>query len=693
MNTGMKQAKGETVLKVYGLTTTFTIAGKNIDVVKNVSFSVRAGRVMGLVGESGSGKSVTARSILRLLRRPGRVTAGTVELNGADLLKLSKEEMRKVRGQDIAMVFQDPQSALNPVMRVGDQIGEALLVHGASQAEARRRAKELLAQVGIPDIDRAIDQYPHEFSGGMRQRVVIAIALANRPKLLIADEPTTALDVTIQAQILRLLVELREELGVAIILITHDMGVVAELCDDLAVMYGGRIVEKGAVADVLKAPLHPYTAALLRAVPRLDSNENEALPAIPGQPPIPAQLPSGCAFHPRCSKAVAICRESVPALKELASAHQSACWVAQDGETDLSPPTPESRRRGESLTRAIEPVLRVSDLRTDVAARHGMQLGKHMPVYAVDGISLEIYPGQTFGLVGESGCGKSSLSRTIVGIHKASSGRIEVAGRDVSAMTPDDRHHISSNVQYVFQDPSAALNPRRTVGQSIEEGLRVAGIRGDAAQARASDLMERVGLSPQLLRRYPYEISGGQRQRIGIARALAVDPKVLVLDEPVSALDVSIQAQIINLLDELRRDLDLAYLFIAHDLSVVKHISDRVAVMYLGRIVEAGTTDEVYGNPRHPYTKALLSATPEPDVDIDRSKRIYLSGDMPSPARPPSGCRFRTRCPVGPKTHPDRDICMSEVPTLARAANGQLSACHFRDDTTPTLPAAQSEPA
>ena len=692
MNPSMSQ--DQPVLAVENLTTSFPVAGRTIDIVKDVSFSVHSGRVMGLVGESGSGKSVTARSILRLLRKPGRVTQGSVLLNGRDLLGLSEKEMRQVRGRDIAMVFQDPQSALNPVMRVGDQIMEALAVHGVATSEARARARELLAQVRIPDVDRAIDQYPHEFSGGMRQRVVIAIALANRPKLLIADEPTTALDVTIQAQILKLLVELREELGVAIILITHDMGVVAELCDELSVMYGGRIVEKGLVREVLTRPLHPYTAALLRAVPRLDSDESEALPAIPGQPPIPVQLPPGCSFHPRCSKAIATCREQVPLLEPLAPGHLSACWVAQQGETELSPPRPEARPRDIAVANAAEPILRIKDLRVDVAARQSRLLGKHTPVYAVDGVSMDLYAGQTYGLVGESGCGKSSLSRTIVGINKPSSGVIEVAGRDVSAMGPEDKHHVSSLVQYVFQDPSAALNPRRTVGQSLAEALRVAGHTGQDGERRAAGLMERVGLSPQLLRRYPYEISGGQRQRVGIARALAVDPKILVLDEPVSALDVSIQAQIINLLDELRQDMDLAYLFIAHDLSVVKHISDMVGVMYLGRIVEHGSTDEVYGNPRHPYTRALLSATPEPDVDRDRSGRIYLSGDMPSPARPPSGCRFRTRCPIGPKYRADRDICTTEVPNLERAASGQLSACHFRDEAMPdgtpmeTVPAA-----
>ncbi|MFC0008833.1 dipeptide ABC transporter ATP-binding protein [Devosia nitrariae] len=669
------------LLKVEHLTTTFDAGKVSVKAVTDVSFDVFPGRVVGIVGESGSGKSVTARSIMGLLRAPGRVREGRVLLNGRNLIDLPEGEMRRIRGKQIAMVFQDPQAALNPVMRVGDQIAEALMVHGADAGSARDRAKALLAQVGIPDVERTIDQYPHEFSGGMRQRVVIAIALANDPALLIADEPTTALDVTIQAQILRLLADLGRELNVSIIMITHDMGVVAELCDDLIVMYGGRVVEQGPVRDIFANPRHPYTAALLKAVPRLDTAGDDPLIAIPGAPPVPLRLPPGCAFHPRCSNAVDKCRVEVPPLAPMGDERRSACWVAMAGG-DVAPVAAEATMRARHGEREREPALRIEGLRTNVA-RPGGFLRTSDPVYAVDGVSLEVYPGETLGLVGESGCGKSTLSRTIMGINAVSEGRISVARRDVTAMEPEDRRQVSTTIQYIFQDPFASLNPRRTIGQSITEALNVVGITGAAAETRMVELLERVGLSQDYVPRYPYELSGGQRQRVGIARALSANPRILICDEPVSALDVSIQAQIISLLEELRDDLGLGYLFIAHDLSVVRHISDRVAVMYLGRIVEIGTAEEVYGNPQHPYTVALLSSTPEPNPDRSVENRTILTGDMPSPARPPSGCRFRTRCPIGPAFRSEREICNTTSPDLVETPNGQKAACHFAGEAEP----------
>jgi peptide/nickel transport system ATP-binding protein len=663
------------LLKVEHLTTTFDMGAASIRAVTDVSFEIQTGSIVGIVGESGSGKSVTARSVMRMLRAPGRVREGRVLLNGKSLLDLPEKEMRTIRGKEVAMVFQDPQAALNPVMRVGEQVAEALMAHGLGADTARLRAKELFAQVGIPDVERTIDQYPHEFSGGMRQRVVIAIALANKPSLLIADEPTTALDVTIQAQILRLLAGLRHEPGVTIIMITHDMGVVAELCDDLIVMYGGRLVETGAVREVFTAPRHPYTAALLKAVPRLDGGRNGKLIAIPGSPPVALRLPSGCAFHPRCSHAIGRCVSEVPPLQPVAPGRRSACWVAQAGG-DVAPVPIQAEAPQRSIETGREPILKVENLRTDVAGDKGL-FSRHTPIYAVDGVSLEVFAGETLGLVGESGCGKSTLSRTIMGINRVSQGRITVGGRDVTAMTPDDRRQVSSAIQYVFQDPFASLNPRRTISQSITEALDVVGVTGAAALARMAELLERVGLSEDYVGRYPYELSGGQRQRVGIARALAANPKILICDEPVSALDVSIQAQIIGLLERLRDELGIGLLFIAHDLSVVRHISDRVAVMYLGRIVETGTADEVYGNPQHPYTVALLSSTPAPKPELAQRERIILAGDMPSPARPPSGCRFRTRCPIGPQFRSDREICNTTSPELTATANGQRAACHF----------------
>ncbi|MFD8531112.1 dipeptide ABC transporter ATP-binding protein [Streptosporangium canum] len=669
------------LLEVQHLAVSFPTPGGLVCAVNDVSFTLAPGRILGVVGESGSGKSVMARAIMRMLREPGRVDAGSVLLRGEDVLSYPEKRMRRVRGEDIAMVFQDPQAALNPVMRVGDQITEALRVHGVDAKPARARALELLRQVGIPDVERTIDQYPHEFSGGMRQRVVVAIGLANNPSVLIADEPTTALDVTIQAQILHLLAELRDRLGIAIIMITHDMGVVAELCDEMIVMYGGRVAERGPVAEVFTRPRHPYTNALLKAVPRSGRGASSgALTAIPGSPPDPANLPPGCSFHPRCPVVLDRCAAERPPLVEVRPDHDAACWVASAGESVADLPTLGPRAR--PVVRAgDEPVLEVRDLRTDVSNQRGL-FGKPKPVYAVNGVSLEVRAGETLGLVGESGCGKSTLSRTIVGISTPTSGTIRVDGRDVTAMARDDRAHIASAVQYVFQDPYASLNPRRTIGQSLAEALEMAGLRGRGARERSLELLRRVGLNAEHLDRFPAAFSGGQRQRVGIARALAAEPRMLICDEPVSALDVSIQAQIINLLEELRDELELGLLFIAHDLSVVRHLSDRVAVMYLGRIMETGTADQVYANPQHPYTVSLLSSTPEPVVGRDARARIVLTGDMPSPATPPSGCPFRTRCPIGPLYRAGREICETTPPPLADTGGHQMAACHFAGELT-----------
>lgn len=526
------------LLQVKNLVTTFTTPTEVVRAVNNVSFEVMPGRILGIVGESGSGKSVTCRSILGLVHDPGRVEAGEIALNGKNLLAIRENEMRKVRGREVAMIFQDPQSTLNPVITIGDQIEEAMRIHGVEAAVARQRAIELLIKVGISNPETAVNRYQHEFSGGMRQRVVIAIALANNPSLLIADEPTTALDVTIQAQILDLLRTLQKDLGIAIVLITHDMGVVAEICDDVLVMYKGEVVERGTVRKVLTSPEHEYTRKLMKAVPKMDAPFRSMVPA------------SGT------------------------------------------------------------PLLEVRDLRTDVMANARSFFKKKAPFFAVDGVSLAVHAGETLALVGESGCGKSTLSRTVVGIHRPASGSILVNGEDVTEQSKENARAIISGVQYVFQDPYSSLNPRRTAGQSIEEALREAGYPQNELYDRSVELFEQVGLPANYLDRYPFAFSGGQRQRIGIARALAGRAKALILDEPVSALDVSIQSEIIELLTELQETYNLGYLFISHDLAVVRGISHRVAVMYRGQIVETGTTKEVFGNPKDPYTKKLLASTP-----------------------------------------------------------------------------------
>ncbi|RZT27512.1 peptide/nickel transport system ATP-binding protein/glutathione transport system ATP-binding protein [Kribbella sp. VKM Ac-2569] len=534
----------EPLLRVHDLEVTFDLQDEQLKAVDGVSFDVRPGRILGIVGESGSGKSVTSRAIMQMIRHPGKVTGGEVRLNGRDLLRLNEKEMLAVRGKEVAMIFQDPQAALNPVMRIKDQVVEALHIHGVDSATAQARALELLEQVGIPNVPEAARKFPHQFSGGMRQRVVIAIALANNPSLLIADEPTTALDVTIQAQILDLLRRLRDELGVAILFITHDMGVVAELCDDVVVMHLGRIVERGPVRKVLTAPEDPYTIGLMDAIPKMDS--------------------------------------------------------------PLRDDAPEQEHT----------VLEVRELKTDVNTARPGWFRKPKPFYAVNGVSLEVRAGETLALVGESGCGKSTLSRTVVGINEPAGGEILVNGTAVSARSDEQRRALARTIQYVFQDPYSSLNPRRTAGQSLEEALRIAGVPRADVRDRSVELLERVSLGPQYLDRYPWAFSGGQRQRIGIARALASDPRLLILDEPVSALDVSIQAQILTLLTDLQKTFDLAYLFISHDLAVVREISHRVAVMNHGEIVEQGTTEDVFENPQHPYTRTLLTATPDLDKAI-----------------------------------------------------------------------------
>lgn len=531
------------VLRVEDLHVTFTLEHGSVVAVDNISFELLPGQILGIVGESGSGKSVTSKALMRMLRHPGRVDSGNIKLHGRDLLALSAKEMLEVRGKEIAMIFQDPQAALNPVMRIKDQIIEAMKIHGVDRESARVRAIELLEKVGIPEPAVAAEKYPHQFSGGMRQRVVIAIALANEPSVLIADEPTTALDVTIQAQILDLLRRLRDELGIAILFITHDMGVVAELCDDVVVMHQGHIVERGTVRQVLSNPVDDYTIGLMAAIPKTDS-------------PL---------------------RDDAPEANSL-------------------------------------PTLAVKELRTNVNLQRRGLFRRTTPHFAVDGVSLHILPGETLALVGESGCGKSTLSRTIVGINEVTSGEIEVDGVSVSTMSAGQKKSMVQSIQYVFQDPYSSLNPRRTAGQSLEEALTVAGVDRHDVRDRSVELLNRVSLGPEYLDRYPWAFSGGQRQRIGIARALASDPKLLILDEPVSALDVSIQAQILELLRELQEQYTLSYLFISHDLTVVRDISHRVAVMKKGQIVETGTTQQVYNAPQHPYTRALLDATPRLDA-------------------------------------------------------------------------------
>ncbi|MES2564286.1 MAG: ABC transporter ATP-binding protein, partial [Pseudomonadota bacterium] len=567
--------------------------------VEGISYTVGAGEVVALVGESGCGKSVSALAVMRLLVKPAaRIVAGRIRFEGRDLLTLSDDEMRKLRGRDIAMIFQEPMTSLNSVLTIGLQVMEPLLIHlGMSTAAARKRAVELLSMVGIPDPERRLDQYPHQFSGGMRQRVMIAIALACNPKLIIADEPTTALDVTIQAQILKLMKELSRDLNIAIMMITHNLGVVARYADRVNVMYAARIVEQATAVALFGKPLHPYTAGLLRSVPRLDRPRALRLETIEGLPPDLLDPPPGCRFAPRCLAQVPESLCALPPLVEIERGHYSAC-VRADEMARVGP-------EGVGLARAsiesavsgavdrTQPIMSVRGLKTHFQVATGLKaLSRGQSVVrAVDGLSFDIFPGETLGLVGESGCGKTTVGRTLLRLDDATEGTITFRGEDVTYAHSEALKRYRRQIQVIFQDPYSSLNPRMTIGESIAEPLLVYKLQPDrrAARKKVTELLAQVGLFDYMANRYPHELSGGQRQRVGIARALAMEPAFIVCDEPVAALDVSIQAQIINLLESLQQKLGLTYLFIAHDLAVVRHISDRVIVMYLGRPMEIAT--------------------------------------------------------------------------------------------------------
>ncbi|MFE3516130.1 dipeptide ABC transporter ATP-binding protein [Streptomyces sp. NPDC059166] len=597
------------LLEVRDLGVEFTSPdGSVVPAVRGVSFSVRRGGTLAVVGESGSGKSTTALALTRMLPGTGRITTGTVRFEGRDLAGLSEPDLRKVRGARIGMVFQDPMTALNPVMTVGRHLDEVLRAHGDHDRTARRaRVLELLDRVGIPEPHRRADDHPHQFSGGQRQRVLIAMALAGEPDILLADEPTTALDATVQDQILTLLSDLNRETGTALVLITHNMGVVARTCERVLVMYAGGVVEDGPTAEVLTRPRHPYTAGLLAAVPRLASPSGTRLTGIPGSPPDLALLADGCAFAERCALAEDRCRTTTPPPAEPVPGVRVACLPAAVRADPLPAPVPPAR----IVRPAPGPViLRAEDLRKTYGRRVRGGRGGHT---ALDGVSLTLSAGETLGIVGESGSGKSTLARVLAHAHPADGGRMVLHGEDVTRPSRRSLHTVRRQVQMVFQDPYASLNPRMTAGQLIAEPLLAFGL-GDRRErdARVAELLGLVGLDPAVADRHPRSFSGGQRQRIGIARALAPEPSVLICDEPVSALDVSVQAQVVGLLTDLQRDLGLALVFIAHDLAVVRQVSHRIAVMHRGRIVESGAADVICEKPGHPYTRALLAAAPEP---------------------------------------------------------------------------------
>jgi peptide/nickel transport system ATP-binding protein len=620
--------------------------------VDGVSFQIRCGETFALLGESGCGKSMTALALLRLLPQPaGQITGGSVMLDGQELLALPETGMRSVRGGRIAMIFQEPMTSLNPVMTVGAQIEESLQQHqGLRGAVARQRVLELLDAVGIPDAERRYGEYPHQLSGGMKQRIMIAIALAGDPDLLIADEPTTALDVTIQAQVLELIKQLQRERGMAVLLITHDLGVVSGMADHVAVMYAGQIVEQAPRDAFFARPQHPYSRMLFSALP--DSSKREArLAVIPGTVPALNQVFQGCRFAGRCDRGWSHCERAVPDWFETGNEAGVRCHLADphisapDSRADDVGVATGQQVYGQDAAQRAE-LLQVDGLKVFFPIHKGFFKRVVGHVRAVDDVSIRIPRGQTLALVGESGCGKTTAGKAILQLLDATAGRVRFEDVELTALRGEALRRRRRDFQIIFQDPFSSMNPRMSVGDIIEEGMTAQRIGGTAPQRRqrVQQLLEQVGLRPEQAQRYPHEFSGGQRQRICIARALAVNPKLIVCDEPTSALDVSVQAQILNLLQDLQSELGLSYLFITHDLSVVSYLADRVAVMYLGRIVEEGEVHEVLDSPRHPYTEALLSAVPSIDAASETTV-IRLEGDLPSPSSPPAGCHFHPRCP------------------------------------------------
>jgi peptide/nickel transport system ATP-binding protein len=667
------------LLSVTGLQTLLGSGAGAVQAVDGVSFHIRAGETLALLGESGCGKSMTALSILRLLPPAGRIIGGQVRLHGEDLLGLSEAAMRGVRGGRIAMIFQEPMNSLNPVLTVGQQISESLHRHrGLRGVNASRRVLELLDAVGIPDVRRRRDAYPHQLSGGMKQRVMIAIALAGEPELLIADEPTTALDVTIQAQVLELLRDLQRDTGMALLLISHDLGVVAGMADRVAVMYAGQIVEQGRRADFYAAPQHPYSRRLFDALPDMGKRDRP-LCQIPGSVPGLDQAFTGCRFAPRCTRAFAPCHQQAPRWIDNGDERGVRCHLADPGlgaapGSDQPVAERDSDFPARLFTGRDRRDLRVVDLKVYFPVSSGLFHRQPEQVRAVDGVRLEIPAGETLALVGESGCGKTTVGKAILQLPPPTMGQVYFGDLELTALRGEALRRQRAHVQMIFQDPLSAMNPRMRVRDIVAEGMRAQGIGGDRAhrEARLRELMEQVGLRPEHLDRYPHAFSGGQRQRICIARALAVNPRLIVCDEPTSALDVSVQAQILNLLKRLQRELGLSYLFITHNLSVVAYLAHRVAVMYLGRIVEEGTVAEVLERPRHPYTRALLSAVPRLDAG-DGRELIRLEGDMPSPVNPPTGCHFHPRCPQA------MDVCHTTYPAVSEHSPTHRVRCLLYD--------------
>jgi len=671
------------VLEVSHLSTHIQLSKSVVQAVGDISFYLDAGETLGIVGESGCGKSMTGLSIMGLLPNGGHVVGGSIKFEGRELVGMPSHELRSIRGNDISMIFQDSASSLNPTKTIGVQVAEPVVLHRrASKKEAMDRAVEVLSLVGLPRPRERLGDFPHQLSGGLRQRVMIAIALACDPKVLIADEPTTALDVTIQAQILSLLDDLKRQLGMSVILVTHDMGVVAGRADRVNVMYAGRIVETAHTDELFASMHHPYTQGLLASIPRLDQDNRRRLYSIPGIPPDLTSPPPGCRYAPRCAYADSKCRTEEPALVEggpdfsrngdtVGASHAFACWHPVDGPVVLE--VADDLGAVEALGEA-DALLDVDHVVKEYPVTAGSILQRKVgAVKAVSDVAIRVGRAEIYGLVGESGCGKTTLGKVIVGLEVPNSGKVLLEGRDVFGARGHELRKQRRELQMMFQDPYSSLDPRMRVGAILREPLLIQGHGSHEEQDRIiAGLLREVGLPPNSTERYPHEFSGGQRQRIGLARALTLSPKVIVADEPVSALDVSIRSQVLNLMRRLQVLHGQSYVVISHDLAVVKYLSSRIGVMYLGKLVEEGSGDDIYHRPAHPYTAALIDTIPIPDPAKERSKtEVGIRGELPSPVNPPSGCRFRTRCPRA------EQLCSEEEPALRVFGEGHIAACHF----------------
>ncbi len=674
------------VVRIENLAIAYETRGGDVRAVRDVSFDIHRGESLGLVGESGCGKSTVAFGMVNYLGRNGKIAGGDILFQGQSLVGRSREELRKLRGDQIAMVYQDPMTSLNPVLRIGKQMAEVLTVHrGMSNQEARDQCIEMLRRVNMPDAEKVMQRYPHQISGGQQQRVVIATAMLNNPALLVMDEPTTALDVTVEVAVLDLVADLRREFDTAILFISHNLGVVARVCDRVAVMYAGEVIELASVEDIFARPQHPYTQGLLRCVPRLGrSKSTSVLYPIRGRVPSPANLPPGCVFEPRCDYARDACRQERIAFREITPSHFSRCTFSEEIDPALWLPSEELALApvDETTTDRDDCILHVEHLKTyyphaDNSFLSLIGMGKKEYVKAVDNVSFSVPRGMTLGIVGESGCGKSTLIKTIIGLEEITGGSLEFLGTNINSNLSKRDLATIRELQMVFQNPNATMNPSYSVGKQLERPLRrFKVVPRNQVRSEVVRLLRAVKLDEYYYDRLPNQLSGGEKQRIGIARAFAGRPDLVLCDEPVSALDVSVQAAVLNLLSEIQREFGTTMMFIAHDLSVVRFFSDYIAVMYLGEIVEIGPAEAIYAPPYHPYTESLLAAVPIPDPAV-KQEHVRLSGSLPSPLNPPAGCRFHTRCPRRSMLPDGGSICEHTIPPWRDTDDGHRILCHI----------------